>query len=383
MFVLYNAAHENARIRSKDNNAWIRILGFFETRETANQHARRLGEWDRGLEIRIAPKEEFRMIMKNKYNDSPGIIDMVSRDNESIKHEALMQLHKEKRSRAHDEVRKNAESKTMGKVEFSAKEKVSAYLEASNVPSNLSSPLNPKEQISPVKRIPSDMEVRMQKFAAIGLIPDYLHEQAIGKTVNDWEKRWEQELSTVRNSALKEHLSGNLPSNESLLTDWVTLNPPPKEVNFYGQLKSPMWIKTEEPCEEDAEVKSWQAQCRHQYGVELWKSLGITCPEPNLAEWLKDNPAPCITGAEPAVSFMAYGNTEEEVAKWIESKHGVEDIDVACVAMYEWINVGNAEKAKRKYRNPMIAKLHANKELQQAEANELRGKVKEIVIELD
>jgi hypothetical protein len=319
--------------------------------------------------------------MKNKYNDSDGIIDMVSRDNETLKHETLMRMHKERRVKAFEEVSSNAEHKQMGKVEFSSKEKVSAYLEAAKI---TTSKVHATTSETPVKRIPTDLEVRMQKFAAIGLIPDYVHEDSSLSIVNEWEKEWEKELSHVRNSALKEHLgTRDLPTNDRLLGEWVIHNPPPKMVNFYGQLNSPMWTKTEEPIVEDADVKSWLAQARHKYGVELWKSLGIECPEPNLTEWIKEHPTPCLEGAEPALSFLMHANTEEAIEKWISSKHGIDDIDVACVAMYEWISVGNADKARKKYRNPMIEKLHRNKETQQSEANELRGRVKEIVIDLD
>jgi hypothetical protein len=382
MFVLYNAAHENSRIRSKDKNAWIRILGFFETRESANHHAKRIGEWDTGLEIRIAPTGEFRMIMKTKYNDSPGIIDMVTRDNESLKHAELMRLHKEKRSNAFNEVSKNSEEKQMGTVEFSPKDKVNAFLDAATL---ISPALTTGHDLtSAVKRIPHDLEIRMQKFAAIGIIPDYLHEDILKTIVNQWEKQWEHELSTVRNSALKELLgSRDLPTNETLLREWVIQNPPPKLTNFFGQCNSPMWTKTDQPILEDADVKSWLAQARHQYGVELWKSLGIQCPEPNISEWIRANPPPSLLGAEPAVNFLSCANTEEEISNWIQGKQGIEHVDVACVAMYEWIAVGNVDKARRKYRNPMIEKLHANKELQQKECNSLRGKAKEIVIDLD
>jgi hypothetical protein len=51
--------------------------------------------------------------------------------------------------------------------------------------------------------------------------------------------------------------------------------------------------------------------------------------------------------------------------------------------MYEWISICNAKHAKRKYRNPLVEKLHKNREIQQEEANGLRGKVKEINLDLD
>ena len=384
MWVLYNAAHESARIRSTDGEAWIRVLGFFESKASANVHARALSSCDAGLEVRIAPQHEFRMIMRSAYKDLPEERDMITRNMESAKHAILLEQHAIQRKQAFENARINAATRQMGDVAFSPTEKIKAYKDAVfSAEKSKTEELAPEPEKIGVKRISADLEVRMQKFAVIGVIPDYIHALQSDALVHEWEAEWEAELALTRNRVLRETLgTRSLPTNEYMLKECVTLNHPPKRVNFFGQLDSPMWTRTQTPQENDSEIKAWMACARHQYGVELWKMLGIECPEPDLRLWMESHPPPYINGAEPAVCFLKAGETEQELAEWISKKKGIEDFDVACVAMYEWIKVGCLwnEKIKRTYRNPMVAKLHANKDLQRSEAVKLTGTAKEIII---
>jgi hypothetical protein len=72
------SSHASTKIVSCDGDAWIRVLGFFKTRESAMSHAKKLNEYDT-QEIRIAPVGEFRMMMRS-----------LDRDRETIKQQTLL-----------------------------------------------------------------------------------------------------------------------------------------------------------------------------------------------------------------------------------------------------------------------------------------------------
>jgi hypothetical protein len=68
MWVLYNVAHGNSKIKSYNGKAWIRVLGFFHSKNKAMEHASCVSKSIQGgLEIRICPIEQFRIILNKKF----------------------------------------------------------------------------------------------------------------------------------------------------------------------------------------------------------------------------------------------------------------------------------------------------------------------------
>lgn len=71
MWVLYNVAHANSRIKSFDGKAWLRVLGFFHSEKKAREHAKEIdNSINSGLEIRICRTEQFRIILNVNYSNT-------------------------------------------------------------------------------------------------------------------------------------------------------------------------------------------------------------------------------------------------------------------------------------------------------------------------
>ena len=299
MFVLYNCAHLNASIKSS-GDAWIRILGFFQSKTEAFSYTKILTTYDTGLEVRIAPINEFRMILSSKYNDKPNELDMITRERESEKLNKLLELHLQSRTDAFAETSNNAKERIMGELKFKATEKIEEY----KIQLTENQIVNKENLISQtlifdcVKPISNNFIIRMQRFAAISVIPDYIHNEKIEQNLLKWES----------------------------------------EMNHYNK--------------------------------------------DTLKEFIEINPLPSTLGAEPAISFLKYGDTEEEISIWIKNECRIKDSDIACVSMYEWINLKNiwSDKIKRIFREPLVQKLHENKEFQHKESIKIEGQVKEILI---
>ena len=344
-FVLYNASHELTRIKSCDKDAWVRVLGFFNTRESAIRHANKLNTYE-AQEIRIAPVAEFRMIMKTT----------VDKNQEEYKHKTLLETHANNRIKAFADTRKNADNRIMGDLKFSPRERVQSQ----------SSPQF-KSITGGLKKVTADMEIRMQKFAAIAIVPDYLHEAVLESRVKEWEKENLANESKLRNQVLHQALKGrSLPSTKDLLVSWVEKFSPPTGFNVFGQNSNDLWMKNDSPVSSDPNVKSWIESFLKQYDEELWKWL--ECEKP---AYVYTSP-PDISGAEPAVAFLHASNTEEEMDKWIKES-SLTTYDIACISMYEWVKLDDIHCVQKKYREPMLEMIHNNVRSQAAEASKLTG----------
>jgi hypothetical protein len=342
-FVLYNAAHESTRIKSCDKDAWIRILGFFNTRESAIKHANKLNAIE-SQEIRIAPVAEFRLIMK----------ETVLRNIEEGKHKRLLEQHANNRIKAFADTRKNADNRIMGDLKFSARERVEAHVTQSH-----------KIVTGGLKKIPADFEQRMQKFCAIAVVPDYEHEAVLDLRVKVWEKLNASAESKLRNEVLHKSLNGRtLPSTKDILENWVDQNRPPQGFNVYGQLSDDLWTKNSNTISEDPAVKFWLHSFSKEYDDQLWTWLKADKPTYTYT------PFSDIHGAEPAVAFLHTTNTEEEMDKWIKES-SLTTYDIACVTMYEWIKVDDIRVVEKKYREPMLDMIHNNVRAQAIEASKL------------
>jgi hypothetical protein len=297
MFVLYNCAHGNSSIKS-DGDAWIRILGFFQTKQEALLYTKTIIANDNGLEIRITPSNEFRMMLSRKYNDTIETIDMDTRNYEATKLDSLLSKHKESRKYAFEDTANNAKEHQVGQVKFNPIDKINEYqLLHQELVLTLTKELSFSTNIS-VKPIPPNLTLRMQRFAAIAVIPDYI---------------------------------------------------------FYSDLNQKLIT---------------------------WENSKETTNIEDLKEWYHNNPLPSPKGAEPAVSFLMYADTEEELNTWIKTKCQIKDIDIACVTMYEWIKVNHlwSDNIKRYYRESLLETLHYKKDYQHQESLKIQGQAKEIII---
>ena len=284
----------DSSIRSSDGSAWIRVLGSFPKKKLAIQHAKLVCAADPGLEIRVAPEGEFRVLLRSRYMDTMGSLDMKTREKETLKHAFLLERHALARSAAFSETAANAKNRQMGKLKFSPEERARAHqeeflealagtvnarnslseenfaaeakiLEPAAFPGGVKSIGKPLELQSVafkaeilepesallaaaapggVKSIGKPLELRMQKYAALAFIPDYEHELHTENLMNQWERKRDEEFAKIRNSALLANLKGGpLPSMRDLLEDFVKKNPPPSFINAYGQ---PSSIKNQE-----------------------------------------------------------------------------------------------------------------------------------------
>jgi len=248
MFVLYNLAHLNTSIKSPDGEAWIRVIGFFPTKLGALQHAKKFKD-----EIRISPINEFRMLM----NQTPTELTMAE---EIRKHTSLLEVHDKLRCQAFEETARNAAERKMGALVYNVNDTAQLL----------------KEEYGLIEKktyliLDDDLEheLKMQKFCALSIIPDYEKVAETEKLIREWEEKSEAEFIKIRNDLIKTVL----PTYELKLCD-----------------------------------------------KDIWKSAGIEEPQKSnsMEKFLESNPFPeILKNAEPAVKFLYAGETEEEVQKWI------------------------------------------------------------------
>ena len=398
-WVLYNCAHKDASIKSADGEAWVRILGFFQSKPEALSHANKLCAIDEGTEIRIAPVGEFRILLNEKCNES-------TRVREVEKHAFLLDAHKKSRVKSFQETAKNAMERNMGTLVFPARERAAEHLrefspedDYTDMPTlvkfedsdEIKTPPRIKQETqTPVKNISPNETLRMQRFAAMSIIPDYEHDNKIETLVNDWEKSRDAEYSKIRNAVVRESLGSRaLPVFKDLVFDWVERNRPPKGFNCWGQSISNdnIWEKNDELPSSNTDVSSWLNMLSIAKDKAVWDFLCIEKPDRRvvLKDWLSQNPIPTtFSGSEPAVAFLYATDTETEMKDWIQSCRLV-DADIACVVMYEWVKINSSQSAKvfKTYREPLVSQLHSNKAFQANEALKLDVNCREIVITND
>jgi len=344
-------------------------------------HANDLAEKDSGLEIRIAPAEEFRVLLRSAYADTKDSMDMATRSRETEKHAFLLSEHAKQRKQAFETTAANAATRQMGELKYTHEDKAAFYAEEFQAHKKVSL-IKPAPR---VKSISKALEIRLQKYAAIAVIPDYEHSYAVDGVLSFWEQQRDSAYAKKRNEAVSAALNGRpLPSMQDLTSEFVEKHPPPKHCNVWGQKSDDIWTRSEAAVEADSDVQAWLQTFRDYKESALWKWLELEVPTraETLKEWISQNPLPSVEGAEPAVAFLKASETEAELKEWIASAHAWKDYDIACVAMYEWIKVSNAwsDNVMRSFRNPMVAKLYEKKNFQKEEASKLSGEVKTIEI---
>lgn len=171
MFALYSLAHSMTKTKSPDGEAWIRVLGFFQSKELGVKHALNYYTQE---EVRIIPINEFRMLMRQ----TPTLLN---RDAEVKKLDVLMKMHDEIRKEAFEKTAENAKNRVMGELIYSIRDRAELLCEKYKLKF-------PKETHCVINdTLPSNNEIRMQKFCAIGFIPDYVCLALSEKALDQWE----------------------------------------------------------------------------------------------------------------------------------------------------------------------------------------------------
>lgn len=373
MWILYNLAHKFTKIRSNDGDAWIRVLGFFNLKDDALKHAKKLSQID-DVEIRVAPQNEFRLLMRT-------VPSVQTRDIETKKYHLLMDLHNKTRQHAREETLSNAENHSVGNIKSH---------DVHTSEKNVSSSLPPSEDT--VKSITTTL--RMQNFCAIAIIPDYefLHNQ--DKTLDDYERETLNFIASFRNE--KYHQKNIKICVQSIMSDWVQKNMPPNGANVYGQkmysedqlfTKIPLntsHLKEQEKQKEfenkmmkDSNFVCWSNMFKQELDARIWNLLDVKDEEllQKIEDWKQQHPCPVeINGAEPMVAFLDYANTEAEMQEKIEKNSEFANYDIGCIVMYEWVRIKNAfsNDVRKTYREKLLNELHQRKEFQKQQVEKLK-----------
>ena len=363
MFVLYNAAHQNSRIKSFDGNAWIRVLGFFMTKDAAMSKAKAISSSiEGGLEIRIAPTEEFRLILNKNYS-----VASQSEDKERRKHNFLIQFYKEYKEKNKLEVEENAAKKQIGNIVFSPNERREYYNSISESSSlvkdeteikDLIPEVFEKEKINSsmdlkIQTYPKDFQIRCQNFFAMAIIPDYEALMMDSQDLDVWKINYDHHHMMLKNNALRVMLE------------------------YHSEIKvpkAPTFIPEKNEQYSELFIKKFTEDLKEKWEKEVWELCGESYDDMmqridlNMKEYIKNNPVPVKTEKEePAVAFLTVGDTSEEVSNYI-LKHKDEpmfrDYDVACICMYEWIRVSsiNHPSIKKQYREEILSNIFKNRD---------------------
>jgi hypothetical protein len=366
MWVLYNAAHCNSSIRSHDGEAWIRILGFFDTKELALDHSRSLTK-NTKMEIRIAPEHCFRMILKNMCFEN--LLEL--RESEAKKYSFLITTHKKLREHSISQTYKNAETRTMG---FESKELfLNNTIKSKEINDlNLSAEGDGDDDehssarftLSNAYDCPSilkDNEIRMQKFAALSVIPDY---QAILQRSNLTKKLYTEQKNKIIRDKIAEGF--HLPSLEELSKNFLEQNPPPSEIEGSSEEQEIMIHK----------LNNWKIFRDCAVEDELFARMNAE--KPNI-QAIEEKSSKLVKSDEPAVMFLGVSDREEEmeskIQKMVDTDVTLKHYDIACVAMYEWLSVKNMSETKRvKYRDANLTKMHEARQSHSEESSLLQQK---------
>jgi hypothetical protein len=357
--VLYNAAHTNSSIKSEDGKAWIRILGFFASREDALAHASKLNEHVK-QEIRLAPLGSFRVLLKDKL--TPEL-----REKETQKHSFLLATHAKVRSYAIRQTQENADLRKMAGS--------TSYDLGANAPLDQDSPAIAIEATKPVSKdtqnlpaVSRDNEIRMQRFAAISVIPDYeiLGIRARRKVANTLKSQ--REYTIKKNEIISKKIKEGfvLPSFIKLVNSFIQANPPPPHYDIQGKR-----LDNDDDNEPNSEISHWMKMRNDAIEVALFEAMGVE--KPALEEALEEKGEE--GEEEPAVMFLDFADREDEmetkIQKIVDTDVSMKHYDIACVSMYEWLCLETLSQTPVKYRDPHLNNLHKARLAHSEEASSL------------
>ena len=373
-FVLYNAAHANSAIKSQDGKAWIRILGFFESRQAAFQHATLLNDPKTHTvkqEIRVAPLRTFRMILRDKMT-AENLIDM--REKETQKHKFLLSTHEKMRSNAIKQTQENADLRKMGGVSSSADasnddetttnmNSTQMQCDTTNNTTTTTPKINNSQSEMELPSITRDEELRMQRFAAISIIPDY---EVLGMKARRYaaeSSRAQREYIKKKNFLIADKVKEGflLPSFNDLVAPFLESNPPPPHYNIHGKKLND--VLTENDIQDpNTEVSMWLQMRNAAIEDELFKAMKLEKPQMENMDITTNN---TNENEEPAVMFLGVADREDEmeaaIQKIVDTDTSMKHYDIACVAMYEWLSLESFTQdttMRRKYRDSNLNKLH-------------------------
>lgn len=368
MFVLYNVAHENARIKSFDGNAWIRVIGFFITRKGAMEHSEKISSvTPGGMEIRIAPIGVFRLILNKNYSS----FTEDDKEREEKKHNFLLKYHKENKEKNKSEVENNAANKKLGDIVFSPKERREFYKEITNeantITTNTTNVVTNNYAIdSKLQLFPKDFQIRSQNYFAMAYVPDYESLIFESHDLDVWKIEYEDEKTRLRNHELKKLLI----KHPHLKLDEIK-----KELDQ---------VKNEKENYSGLFLKKFEEDLKIKYEKSIWDLCGESYVEmtqkidEELQIWSKYNPVPeTIRKEEPMIAFLNCGDSSEDVHSYIlknKKEELIKDYDVACINMYEWVRLSNFKNPmiKKEYREEIISNIFKNRDDQCREIERLQ-----------
>jgi hypothetical protein len=97
-----------------------------------------------------------------------------------------------------------------------------------------------------------------------------------------------------------------------------------------------------------------------------------------MKDYLLKNPIPeKEQEEEPAIAFLCYGETSQEVHDYIIKNKELplfKEYDVACIAMYEWVQLENFKNTsiKKEYREELIGTLLKNRDANMNESQQMQ-----------
>jgi len=214
-------------------------------------------------------------------------------------------------------------------------------------------------KFSKLQTYPKDYQIRCQNYFAMAYVPDYQASLFESHDLDVWKLEYEAEKTRLRNFELKLLLSKypefKAPSVPAL---------EPDDASTYSQI---FLKKFQEDAKESYEKSVWES-CGESY-VEMTRRL-----DNDLIKWIKHNPVPeTKEKEEPMVAFLTWGESSQDIQKYIESNKNdewVRDYDVACVSMYEWVRISNFKNPaiKKEYREEIISNIFKNRDEQLKES---------------
>jgi hypothetical protein len=220
-----------------------------------------------------------------------------------------------------------------------------------------------KTDLPPISR---NDEIRMQRFAAISIIPDYEILGIKARRIAIKKAQAQKEYTKKKNELISEKVKQgfSIPSSSKLTASFLQKYPPPPHYNVLGDRLTTVTEDSNQIKEPDSEISTWMKMRNDAIEDALFKEMNIE--KPTLDE-VQDQD---VEGEEeePAVMFLGVSDREDEmetmIQKIVDTDTSMKHYDIACVAMYEWLSVSsvssynNNNEMRRKYRDPQLNKLH-------------------------
>jgi hypothetical protein len=209
-------------------------------------------------------------------------------------------------------------------------------------------------------------EIRMQRFAAITIIPDYEVLGIKARRIALRKAQAQKEYTKKKNELISEKVKQgfSIPSSSKLTASFLQKYPPPPHHDEVGNRTTRSVFDNNEPQEPDSEISTWMKMRNDAIEDALFKEMNIEKPKV-VEDFVEEGQEG--EEEEPAVMFLGVSDREDEmetiIQKIVDTDMSIKHYDIACVAMYEWLSVSslslnNNKELRRKYRDPQLNKLH-------------------------